>query len=118
MPFTAISHHARGKLFLIATPLNGGWAYRIDYPYYSWAETVVRPPILRHDLGPLMAELNNLEQNSTARWRIDSSELASAAKFVDQSGWLASSKLEPQVVAGCCRREYISQRASEPAATG
>src|SRR5467141_642510 len=29
-PFTAISHHARGEVFLIATPLDGGWAYRID----------------------------------------------------------------------------------------
>jgi hypothetical protein len=31
-PFTAISAHAHGELFLIATPLDGGWAYRIDYP--------------------------------------------------------------------------------------
>ena len=46
-PFTAISQHARGELFLIATPLESGWAYRLDYPYYSWAETVVRPPVER-----------------------------------------------------------------------
>src|SRR5499427_10783992 len=31
-PLTAISKHAKGTLFLIATQLNGGWAYRLDYP--------------------------------------------------------------------------------------
>jgi len=25
---------------LIATPVKRGWTYRIDYPYYSWAETL------------------------------------------------------------------------------
>jgi hypothetical protein len=109
VPFTAISHHATGELFLIATPLNGGWAYRLDYPYYSWAETVVRPAILRRDLSSLMAELNDLETSSTGKWRIDSSELASAAKFVDQSGRLAASTLAPEVVASCCRREVLVQ---------
>jgi hypothetical protein len=97
-PFTAISHHARGRLFLIATPLNDGWAYRIDYPYYSWAETVVRPRIDRRDFAPLVAELNRNEQSQNGRWRIDGSELASAIKFSDQSGTLAASKLEPDVV--------------------
>jgi hypothetical protein len=104
VPFTAISHHARGELFLIATPLNGGWAYRIDYPYYSWAETVVRPPIVRRDLRALMAELNDLEQSSNGKWKIDSSELASAAKFVDHSGRLAPSTQGPDLIAGYCLR--------------
>src|ERR1700730_17119559 len=62
-PFTAISHHARGEVFLIATPLDGGWAYRIDYPYYSWAETIVRPPIERRDFSSLTNRLNEAEQN-------------------------------------------------------
>lgn len=102
-PFTAISNHAHGELFLIATPLNGGWAYRIDYPYYSWAETVVRPPIARRDLSDLMNQLNELETNSAARWRLDSSELASAAKFSGEEGKLAASRLEPDVVATLLR---------------
>jgi hypothetical protein len=109
VPFTAISHHATGELFLIATPLTGGWAYRLDYPYYSWAETVVRPAIVRRDLSSLIAALNDLETSSTGKWRIDSSELASAAKFVDQSGRLAASTLAPEVVASCCRREVLVQ---------
>jgi hypothetical protein len=36
----AISKFAKGELFLIAIPTSSGWFYRIDYPYYSWAETV------------------------------------------------------------------------------
>jgi len=42
VPFTAISKYVRGELFLIAIPSGDGWLYRLDYPYYSWAETVVR----------------------------------------------------------------------------
>ncbi len=99
VPFTAISHHARGELFLISTPMNGGWAYRIDYPYYSWAETVVRPRIQRLDLSALISRLNDLEANLSGSWQTDSSELASAAKFVDRSGMLAASTLEPEVLA-------------------
>ena len=98
-PFTAISRHARGELFLIATPLDKGWAYRIDYPYYSWAETVVRPKIARRDFSSLMARLNQAEQNSAAHWQIDTSELASAAKFSDANGKLAASSLSHDVVA-------------------
>ena len=101
-PFTAISHHARGEMFLIATPLENGWAYRIDYPYYSWAETVVRQKIARRDLSELMNELNELEGNSTG-WRVDSSELASAAKFFDERGRLGVSNLKPDVVTTCLK---------------
>ena len=103
VPFTAISRHAKGHLFLIATPLDGGWAYRIDYPYYSWAETVVRPRIVRRDLSGLMRELNDLERSSAGKWRIDSSELASAAKFIDENGRLAPSKLPPDTIASRLR---------------
>lgn len=102
-PFTAISHHARGKVFLIATPFGGGWAYRIDYPYYSWAETIVRPTILRPDFTALMTELNEIEQSAGGSWRLDSSEMASAAKFVDQDGNLAASGLSLDVVAAKLR---------------
>src|SRR2546421_12524741 len=96
-PFTAVSRHARGELFLIATPLEKGWAYRIDYPYYCWAETVVRPKIVRRDLSQLMNELNELDSFSGG-WKVDSSELASAAKFSDESGKLAVSRIEPDLV--------------------
>jgi len=70
-PFTAISHHARGDLFLIATPLNDGWAYRIDYPYYSWSETIVRPRIERHDFILLITQLNESDTSNAGRCALD-----------------------------------------------
>jgi Family of unknown function (DUF6687) len=111
-PFTAISKKARGELFLIATPMNDGWAYRIDYPYYSWAETVVRPRIARRDLREVMRRLNELDENSTGQWRVDSSELASAAKFVDAEGTLAASALAPDAVATELRRALAESLAA------
>jgi len=98
-PFAAISHHAHGNLFVIATPLNDGWSYRIDYPYYSWAETIVRPSIPRPDLSSAINALNEIESNETGRWLIDSSELASAIKFSDVNNQLTASKIAPDVVA-------------------
>jgi Family of unknown function (DUF6687) len=110
-PFTAISHHAHGELFLIATPLDDGWAYRIDYPYYSWAETIMRPKIRRSDLSQLMKQLNDLEKNTSARWRLDSSELASAAKFSEDNGSLAVSDIQPDAVASIVRETLITATA-------
>jgi hypothetical protein len=110
-PFTAISRHAHGELFIIATPLDDGWTYRIDYPYYSWAETIVRPAIKRRDFSSLISELNGMEKSSAGSWRLDSSELASAAKFADQNGKLAASSLNPDVVALQLRNALIQAKA-------
>jgi len=98
-PFAAISHHSTGNLYVIATPMNNGWAYRVDYPYYSWAETVVRPSIPRPDLGAAINALNEIETNETGRWVIDSSELASAIKFSDVNNQLTGSRIAPDAVA-------------------
>jgi hypothetical protein len=98
-PYAAISHHARGNLSVIATPLNDGWAYRVDYPYYSWAETVVRPSVPRPDLSGAINALNEMEHDEASRWVIDSSELASAIKFSDVNSQLTASKITPDVVA-------------------
>ena len=106
-PFTAISKNARGEVFLIATPLDGGWAYRLDYPYYSWAETIVRPKIERRDFGSLIARLNEAEENPAGQWKIDTSELASAAKFSDANGKLAASSLELDIVASELRNALL-----------
>ena len=111
-PFTAISHHARGEVFLIATPLDGGWAYRIDYPYYSWAETIVRPKIERRDFSSLITRLNEAERNPAGHWKIDTSELASAAKFSDANGKLAASSLQLDVVASELRDALRETRAA------
>ena len=98
-PYTAISKFAKGKLFLIAIPASSGWFYRIDYPYYSWAETVVRPRIARRDLAPALQTLNSKETNSDGRWRSDDREMTSAVKFLDTAGTLAASRLQPDQVA-------------------
>lgn len=108
-PYTAISRYARGQLFLIATPLHDGWAYRIDYPYYSWAETIVRPRIERRDLSPLISHLNQIEKNQSGRWKLDNTEMTSAVKFLDGTGSQAPSGIDPTEVARLVRGELLSK---------
>jgi len=98
-PYTAISRYARGELFVIATPLQNGWSYRIDYPYYSWAETVVRPRIKRRDFTLALVELNAREIDPHGMWRLDNSEMTSAVKFLGAEGAFAASRLKPDEVA-------------------
>jgi hypothetical protein len=113
VPLTALSRYARGQLFLIALPArDGNWFYRIDYPYYSWAETVVRPRVSRRNLSPVVARLNELEAGASAGlWRLDKSELASAIKFMDAGGTLAVSTLEPETVAEALRDAMLESDA-------
>ena len=105
-PYTAVARHARGSLYLIAVPLDGGWGYRVDYPYHSWAVTVVRPRVARRDFAPLAARLNELEGDGDARWTPDRSELTSALKFADGAGRLAPSRLDPATVAAELRKDF------------
>jgi hypothetical protein len=110
-PYTAISKFAKGKLFLVAIPTTSGWFYRIDYPYYSWAETVIRPHIARRDLAPALQLLNDRETNQDGHWQTDNREMTSAVKFLDSSGTLAASHLDPEAVA------EVLQKTSTLAAT-
>ena len=98
-PYTAISKFAKGQLFLIAIPNSSGWFYRIDYPYYSWAETVVRPHIPRRDFATALQLLNSRETNPDGRWQTDNHEMTSAVKFLDSARGLAASRLAPDEVA-------------------
>jgi hypothetical protein len=104
-PNTAISRYARGQMFLIAIPFGGGWTYRIDYPYYCWAETVVRPRVDRQDVSALISQLNQIEHNRDGRWKLDNSEMTSAAKFLDTNNTLAKSSLRPDEVASLIQAE-------------
>ncbi|HEX8560465.1 MAG TPA: DUF6687 family protein [Pyrinomonadaceae bacterium] len=61
-PYTALAHHARGEVILVATPFRGGWGYRVDYPYYSWAVTYTRPRVARRDLSGAVGRLNAAER--------------------------------------------------------
>ncbi len=108
-PFTAIAHHARGEKFLIASPLRGGWSYRVDYPYYSWAVTVVRPRIARRNFTPIVETLNVLEAGNVGQWKLDESELASAVKFAGADGAPIASRLEPDAVAAVVRDWLLKQ---------
>ena len=111
VPVTAVSKYARGQMFLIAIPYQTGWSYRFDYPYYSWAETVVRPHIERRDLTNLLLQLNEAERNQEAKWQRDGSEMTAAIKFLDAIKGLAASRLRPDEVAAIVRAESLSMTA-------
>lgn len=111
VPFTAISRYAHGQLFLIATPYQNGWSYRIDYPYYSWAETVVRPRIQRSDLTALVKQLNEREVMNARNWQLDSSEMSSAVKFFAANKTPGASQQKPDEVAATVRAEFLSRAA-------
>lgn len=103
VPLTAVSRYARGRLFVIALEAAaGGFFYRIDYPYYSWAETITRPRIERPDLSQAVQELNEQEA-AEGLWQPDTNELSSAIKFLGAGGRLAISKLSPERVAQALR---------------
>ena len=109
-PFTAISRYAKGQLFLIAIPYQNGWAYRIDYPYYSWAETIVRPRIERRNFASLVSTLNQLGPGGAGHWALDTGELSSAVKFIDSVGRLAASMMQPDQVAAAITTELAASR--------
>lgn len=109
-PYTAISRFARGALYVIAIPASGGWFYRIDYPYYSWAETVTRPSVERRDFTNILQRLNEQERNA-GRWQLDHREMTSAAKFLDEHGALAASTQSPDDVAQIVETESTQRSA-------
>jgi len=113
-PYTAISKYAKGEFFVIAIPTSGGWFYRIDYPYYSWAETVVRPQIERRDLSGPLRLLNDREGNREGRWQADNNEMTSAVKFLDNAQTLAASRLEPDAVVKVLQHSFARAVASIP----
>ncbi|HEV2763164.1 MAG TPA: DUF6687 family protein, partial [Pyrinomonadaceae bacterium] len=115
-PFTAVARHARGQVFLVAVPMSDGWGYRVDYPYYSWAETVVRPRVRRRDLAAFVARMNELEPGASyGRWQKDARELTSAVKFMDEAGLLRPSSLAPDAVARELRAALLEARGRETA---
>jgi Family of unknown function (DUF6687) len=112
IPNVVISRYASGQLYLIAIPVSGAWLYRIDYPYYSWAETVVRPPIPKLDFGLTLRLLNEIEQTAGARWRTDTSEMTSAVKCLGADGRTALSSLAPQAMVHLLRAQLTAQRSA------
>lgn len=113
-PHTAVSKFAKGELFLIAIPASGGWFYRIDYPYYSWAETVVRPTIERRDLTSVLQLLNDKEGSREGRWQTDNREMTSAVKFLNSERTLTASRLDPDSVVEALQNSSSRAVASVP----
>ena len=107
-PYTAVSRYARGMLYVIAIPAGGGWFYRIDYPYYSWAETVVRPTVQRRDFTDALRRLNDTERNAGS-WQLDNREMTSAVKFLDETGSLAASSYSPDEIANIIATESLQR---------
>jgi hypothetical protein len=107
-PYTAISRYARGMLYVIAIPSPGGWFYRIDYPYYSWADTKVRPQVQRRDFNDALQRLNDSERNS-GRWQTDNREMTSAVKFLDKSGSLTASSYSPDEISNIIATESLQR---------
>ncbi|HJY26976.1 MAG TPA: DUF6687 family protein [Pyrinomonadaceae bacterium] len=105
-PYTAISKYAHGEFFVVAIPADSGWFYRLDYPYYSWAETVVRPRIKHRDLSGALELLNEKEGNREGRWQMDDREMTSAVKFLGSNRTLAASRLEPQDVVEALQNSF------------
>jgi hypothetical protein len=116
-PYTAISKFAHGDLFVIGIPAQDGWFYRVDYPYYSWAETVVRPMIERRDLTDALKILNEKETGSKGLWQIDGRELSSAAKFLDEGLNLTASKVKPEEVVEALSLTTASKAAASHVST-
>jgi hypothetical protein len=110
-PYTAISKYAKGEIFVIAIPASAGWFYRIDYPYYSWAETVVRPRVERRDLSRALQLLNSKESNLGGLWQTDDREMTSAVKFLDNAKTLTASRFEPNEVAEMLQQSFVAAMA-------
>ena len=109
-PYTAISRYARGSVFLITITTAGGWFYRLDYPYYTWAETPVRPRVERHDFASALNRLNETESNARGRWKLDNREMTSVLKFLSEDGALAPSTQQPDDIARIVEAEALSRR--------
>jgi hypothetical protein len=59
--------------------------------------------------------LNEMEANAGGSWRVDTSELTSAAKFSDQTGKLAASGLSLDVVVSSLRSFLLKTIQPQPA---
>jgi hypothetical protein len=73
---------------------------------------VVRPPIARRDFSDLVKRLNELEDKSEGKWKIDNDELASAIKFASSDGSPVESSLTPETVADETRTALRQSSAS------
>jgi hypothetical protein len=72
----AIDYYCKGDLFLIIEDNSGKQAgekgrygYELSYRYYSWADTIRRPPIAKISLTQMAEDLNQNDNTSIGKWR-------------------------------------------------
>lgn len=100
----AIDHHCQGNLFLVIEDREreeGGFGYELEYRYYSWADTVTRPPITPIPMETLAEHLNRHEGLREGKWMTGGYKgqwMTSALKFTDEAGGRYLSRLHPDQV--------------------
>ncbi|MFQ5597794.1 MAG: DUF6687 family protein [Nitrospiria bacterium] len=100
----AIDHYCQGDLILVVEDREkneGGFGYELEYRYYSWADTVTRPPIKTIDMVPLAKTLNRLDSAASGHWVFEDypgRAMTSALKYTDARGGRRLSHLHPEEV--------------------
>lgn len=102
---TAMAPRVRGEWVAISTPRAGGWTWRVERAFHSWADTVVRPRFARRPGAPAVARLSALEGSTSGTWRPGRGSLGCALSFVDDGGRPAISTLSPEAVSVALRGE-------------
>ncbi len=99
----AIDYYCKGDIFLIIKDNrrgNGRYGYELLYRYYSWADTIRRPPIARIPTEHLAEYLNKNEKASTGRWRSAVSgqpfNSTTVLSFTDKNGAHSLSAIPPE----------------------
>ncbi len=114
----AIDHYCQGDLFLTIEDRErraGGYAYTLEYRYYSWADTVTRPPIKKIPMKNLAETLNKKEKETEGLWMTENFEgqgLTTVLKYTDKTGKDLYSRIHPETVIQAVR-DHLRQHNPE-----
>jgi len=98
----AIDYYCKGDTLLIIEEKGiekGRYGYDLSYRYYSWADTVRRPPIAKISTVHLAEYLNRNEKAGAGKWRstapVQSFDSTSVLSFTDDKGAPCLSGIAP-----------------------
>ncbi len=100
----AIDHYCQGNLFLVIEDQEkreGGFGYELEYRYYTWADTVTRPPVKQILFDDLATKFNKEEGHHNGKWQTGNfpgRSMTSVLKFTDTNGGDLTSHLHPRTV--------------------
>ncbi len=98
----AIDYYCKGDIFLIIQERSGRYNYELSYRYYSWADTVRRPPILKIPTTHLAEYLNRNEKEGHGKWRSTTKgqpfDSTTVLSFTDNKGAPCFSGISPDEV--------------------